>query len=290
MGLETLTLPEINEYEALNHADNIHTFINWLLDESDTLHRLSLGNFLKSIDMKFGITGLGGIEYLSQQADSRSQTNAENISSLDSRVDLLEAGSGSIIGEIRLWPVLSPPAKWMLCQGQAISRSTYAALFAVLGDTYGTGDGSTTFNLPDFRGRAPIGAGQGSGLTNRALADSIGEEAHALTSGENASHTHTGPSHTHTMAHDHTGPSHRHTMGLGWGTTPGEDSIGFFRRAGGYDWVPATNKAGTGVTGASSAANTGSGGTGATGSAGSGSAHNNMQPSLGINFIIYTGV
>jgi microcystin-dependent protein len=212
MGLETLTLPEINEYEALNHADNIHTFINWLLDESDTLHRLSLGNFLKSIDMKFGITGLGGIEYLSQQADSRSQTNAENISSLDSRVDLLEAGSGSIIGEIRLWPVLSPPAKWMLCQGQAISRTTYATLFSILGDTYGDGDGSTTFNLPDFRGRSPIGAGQGENLTQRSLGEQIGNEIHTLSDQELPSHTHTGPSHTHPMPHTHTGPSHTHPM------------------------------------------------------------------------------
>lgn len=51
----------------------------------------------------------------------------------------------------------SAPTGWLLCYGQAISRSTYAALYAIIGTTYGTGDGSTTFNLPDCRGRAAAG-------------------------------------------------------------------------------------------------------------------------------------
>lgn len=49
------------------------------------------------------------------------------------------------------------PEGWLLCHGQAVDRTTYAGLFASLGTTYGAGDGSTTFNLPDFRGRTPIG-------------------------------------------------------------------------------------------------------------------------------------
>jgi microcystin-dependent protein len=53
-------------------------------------------------------------------------------------------------------------AAWLLCDGTAVSRTTYAALFAVLGTTYGAGNGSTTFNLPDLRGRVPIGAGTGA--------------------------------------------------------------------------------------------------------------------------------
>lgn len=51
---------------------------------------------------------------------------------------------------------------WLLCDGTAVSRTTYAALFTALGTTYGTGDGSTTFNVPDLRGRVPIGAGTGA--------------------------------------------------------------------------------------------------------------------------------
>ena len=49
------------------------------------------------------------------------------------------------------------PAGWLLCYGQAVSRTTYAALFNALGTAYGAGDGSTTFNLPDLRGRVPGG-------------------------------------------------------------------------------------------------------------------------------------
>ena len=49
------------------------------------------------------------------------------------------------------------PTGWLLCQGQAVSRTTYAQLFSVIGTTYGSGDGSTTFNLPDMRGRVAVG-------------------------------------------------------------------------------------------------------------------------------------
>lgn len=53
-------------------------------------------------------------------------------------------------------------AAYLLCDGAAVSRTTFAALFAVLGSTYGAGNGSTTFNVPDLRGRVPIGAGTGA--------------------------------------------------------------------------------------------------------------------------------
>lgn len=56
----------------------------------------------------------------------------------------------------------SPSSSWLLCDGSAISRSTYASLFTLLGTTYGSGDGSTTFNIPDLRGRSPIGVGTGT--------------------------------------------------------------------------------------------------------------------------------
>lgn len=82
------------------------------------------------------------------------------------------------------------PAGWLLCNGAAVSRVTYAALFAAIGTTFGVGDGTTTFNVPDCRGRSPVGAGQGSGLTNRALASTGGEETHQLSAAELASHTH----------------------------------------------------------------------------------------------------
>jgi microcystin-dependent protein len=85
----------------------------------------------------------------------------------------------------------------MLCNGAAVSRTLYPELFSLIGSTYGPGDGSTTFNLPDLRGRFVLGTGQGSGLANRVLAAIGGEENHQLTITELASHTHIQNAHVH---------------------------------------------------------------------------------------------
>ena len=66
-------------------------------------------------------------------------------------------------GTIVDWPSETPPAGWLECNGAAVSRATYAALFAVTGDTFGVGDGSTTFNLPDLRGKFRRGWDHGAG-------------------------------------------------------------------------------------------------------------------------------
>lgn len=62
-------------------------------------------------------------------------------------------------GHMLMWPTATAPTGFLMCAGTAVSRSTYAALFAVIGTLYGAGDGSTTFNLPNFVNRSPIGAG-----------------------------------------------------------------------------------------------------------------------------------
>lgn len=64
----------------------------------------------------------------------------------------------SPVGSLIMWPTSTPPTGWLICDGSAISRTTYADLFAVLGTLYGEGDGSTTFNLPNFKNRTAIGA------------------------------------------------------------------------------------------------------------------------------------
>ena len=66
------------------------------------------------------------------------------------------------------------PSGWELCYGQAVSRTAYANLFAVVGTTYGTGDGSTTFNLPDLRGRTPFGKDNMGGTTASRVTSSSG--------------------------------------------------------------------------------------------------------------------
>ena len=68
-----------------------------------------------------------------------------------------------LAGSIKMWGAATPPNNWALCNGQAVSRTTYATLFSRIGTTYGSGDGSTTFNLPNFVDRFPVGAGNGYG-------------------------------------------------------------------------------------------------------------------------------
>jgi microcystin-dependent protein len=67
--------------------------------------------------------------------------------------------SSSLSGEVRMFAGSSAPSGWLLCQGQAISRTVYADLFSLIGTTYGSGDGSTTFNIPDTRGIFVRGVG-----------------------------------------------------------------------------------------------------------------------------------
>lgn len=83
---------------------------------------------------------------------------------------------------------------WLICDGRAVSRTTYADLFALLGTTFGAGNGSTTFNLPDLRGRVPLGVGTASpavpGGTAHTRGQKAGEETHQLTVAELAQHSH----------------------------------------------------------------------------------------------------
>jgi microcystin-dependent protein len=94
------------------------------------------------------------------------------------------------------------PTGFQALDGSAVSRTTYPALFTLLGTTYGSGDGSTTFNLPDWRGRTPVGYDAGNatsrmtgdatgGIDASTVGNTGGEQAHAQTSTEMASHTHT---------------------------------------------------------------------------------------------------
>ena len=84
------------------------------------------------------------------------------------------------LGEVIMFGGNFAPRNWAFCEGQLLLISQYSALFSILGTTYG-GDGQTTFGLPDLRGRVPVGAGQGPGLTNRPLGQRSGQETVALT-------------------------------------------------------------------------------------------------------------
>jgi microcystin-dependent protein len=93
------------------------------------------------------------------------------------------------IGEIRLFGFPRIPDGWLACAGQSLPISQFDTLYAVIGTTYG-GDGVQTFNLPDLRGRVPIGQGQGQSLPNYTLGQIAGEETHTLIEAEMPIHSH----------------------------------------------------------------------------------------------------
>jgi microcystin-dependent protein len=93
-------------------------------------------------------------------------------------------------GVINIYAGAIPPAGYLICDGSEVSRTQYPDLFNVVQTTYGAGDGSTTFNLPDLRGRSSIGAGTGAGLSPRSIGSAVGEETHMMASNEVASHRH----------------------------------------------------------------------------------------------------
>lgn len=104
------------------------------------------------------------------------------------------AGEGTPPGALLAYAGGTAPAGWLIADGSEISRATYPALFEAIATTYGGGDGSTTFNLPDLRGRIPVGVG-----TNAAV--------NALGNSDGASETERQPSHTHSV------PAHSHGLG-----------------------------------------------------------------------------
>lgn len=166
------------------------------------------------------------------------------------------AGGNVPPGFVSPYAGTSAPDGWLFCYGQAVSRTTYSALFALLSTTYGAGDTSTTFNLPDLRGRVVAGkddmggssanrlTDQSGGLDGDTLGDTGGAETHTLVTSEMPAHTHT------------------------------EEGAGGFSLGGG-----STNVSFNGGSQDSTIV---------TGSTGGDGAHNNVQPTIILNYIIKT--
>lgn len=166
-------------------------------------------------------------------------------------------------GSVTMFAGATAPTGYLLCDGTAVSRTLYADLFTAIGTTYGVGDGSTTFNLPDLRGRSPLAAGAGAGLTPRALAATGGAETVTLDATMMPSHTHTHNANggTGSLADPATGLAYsnsQNTAGAGLDVTNGEPNL--------YTTPIALT----------------------INSTGGGQPHANMQPFLALNFIIKT--
>jgi microcystin-dependent protein len=162
--------------------------------------------------------------------NSALQSACVAIPNLGSDVLSLIQGTGLPSGIILPTARISPPTGYLFCDGAQISRSVYATLYAALGGAnspWGQGDGSTTFQVPDLRGRNIVGAGAGPGLTNRALGSTGGAEYHYISTNEMPAHSHpvvdnghshavNEPFHSHSIsqtphAHGVTDPGHTHT-------------------------------------------------------------------------------
>jgi len=182
--------------------------------------------------------------------------------------DFLEGLGASIpTGALLDYAGAAAPSGWLLCDGSAVSRTTYAALFGVLGATYGAGDGSTTFNLPDLRGRVTAGRDDMGGTAANRLTSAGGVVGATLGAA--------GGSQTHTLTTAQM-PQHNHATSV---SSPTGIAVGIL------DVVQNMTGSGVGaVTGTSgqrwqSAALTDAGG---------GAAHPNVQPTLIVTKIIKT--
>jgi microcystin-dependent protein len=183
----------------------------------------------------------------------------------------------------------SAPGGWLLCDGSAYSRSTYAVLFAIIGVTYGVGNGTTTFNVPDLRGKFVIGLNS-SDTDFDSLGETGGSKNKTLSTTEIPSHTHSGTtstdgSHTHTV----TDPGHTHSVG-GTLRVTGNDTVDGIDN----DGPDAEPDISTTITTTSSTSTTGisipSSGSHShaftTGATGGGLAFSLMNPYMALNYII----
>jgi microcystin-dependent protein len=172
------------------------------------------------------------------------------------------------IGAVLPFAGVNIPAGWFVCDGSAVSRTTYAALFAQLGTYWGTGDNVSTFNIPNLVNRVPVGYGTGTvygygtygGENNHTLSNAeMPNHAHSIT---DQLHSHTDSGHTHLRAAVLTGAGNNLAAGNAWGIGTTANAVGYAVISGNYSNINHTE------------------------AMGSGAAHNNMPPYAVLYFII----
>ena len=247
-----VTIP--NGITALVYCDgtNFYNAISGSVGNFTVNGNLSVtGN--ETVTGTLGVTGATSLTTGSISGVMTAPTAAAGTNTTQIATTAFALASGAPTGGLIMWGTGTAPSGWLLCNGAAVNRTTYAALFAVISTTFGSGDGSTTFNLPNYTNRMPYGTTVGS----------TGGSADAVV----VSHTHTA-----TSAVDDPGHTHIQQGRLyGGGGNPGGDWNGY------GDYGNPTFSNTTGITVTTTNASTGVSGTNA-----------NLPPYLGINFIIKT--
>lgn len=235
-GADGITwIPEIEEVNTIEYNEEASASVRTLLNKMlfiFNIPRGSPGDMSKSVydtndngnvdnaDNALSLNGLskndilGGFDDLANIINSVSGALSTFESYVANQFNLIETPP---TGSVCAFAGSTAPSGWLICDGRAVNRILYDNLFQIIGTTYGSGDGSTTFNLPDLRKKIPIGfSSNENGYDN--LGDSIGNETHSLTVDELAKHNHSGS----------TGNAggHNHLMYDRWNTYAAGDTSG----------------------------------------------------------------
>lgn len=239
---------------------NMTAISSSVFDDDDIVLRIWFDDGTNGVQQLSPDHTLTSAPYAFHAAKADSAAAATDADTVDGQHAADIATSAGLVGEVRMWAgtIAAVPTGWLLCNGAAVSRTTYSDLFAATGSIYGDGDGATTFNLPDFRDRSPMGATQ----------DDSGVPKTNVTGGL----TQTGGAATHTLAENEM-PTHSHQPRSY--STDGNQRVptsNYASKVNASDWPPYEPTA--------------DGAMGATTTTGGGQAHNNLQPYFAISFII----